>query len=242
MSDPDMVTTGEDIEVFVSHSTAEREIADNIVSRLEAAGHGCWLAHRDASPGDDWAASIVSAIADSRLVVLIYSASANRSQQVLREMERAVSSNRPIIPLIIEEAPMSKAMEYFLGAAHWINVSGAEQEKAVTAAVATIERLLGRTDNLLPAPIRPVMSLTLQAMYGAVTLAGVVFAVSIYRFFFNSLSETALVAMSALWVPTIVFGVYGLVWGREAVIKSLIAAAISGAALVVFITLVWPLL
>ena len=43
-------------------------------------------------------------------MVLVFSASANDSPQVMREVERAVSKGIPIIPLRIEDVPPSKSM------------------------------------------------------------------------------------------------------------------------------------
>jgi hypothetical protein len=72
-------------------------------------------------PGSDWGAAIIDAIEQSRVMVLIYSGHANASQQVLREIERAVSKAVPIIPFRIEAVPPSKNMEYFLSTSHWMD-------------------------------------------------------------------------------------------------------------------------
>ena len=65
--------------VFVSHSSHDREIADGVVDYLESSGLECWIASRDIAPGADWAESIYNAIADSGVMVLLFSGNANDS-------------------------------------------------------------------------------------------------------------------------------------------------------------------
>src|SRR5258708_1278882 len=92
-------------DVFVSYSSKDKYAADAVVATLEGAGIRCWIAPRDVQPGAEWSASIVEAIARSRAMVLIYSQHANTSQQVMREVERAVSKGIALIPLRLESAP-----------------------------------------------------------------------------------------------------------------------------------------
>jgi hypothetical protein len=71
--------------------------------------------------GGEYGAAIVDAIDRCRVMVLIFSASANTSGQIHREIERAVSKGVPIVPLRIEQVLPTKSMEYFLGAIHWLD-------------------------------------------------------------------------------------------------------------------------
>ncbi|MEZ4588079.1 MAG: toll/interleukin-1 receptor domain-containing protein [Gemmatimonadales bacterium] len=71
-----------------------------------------WIApKRDLTPGLDWSGQIVEALEQSAVVVLVYSAHANGSHQVKREIERGVSLGLPLIPMRIDDAPMSKVLE-----------------------------------------------------------------------------------------------------------------------------------
>src|SRR5436190_1606566 len=69
-------------DVFVSHSAKDKTVSDALVARLEAEGIRCWVAPRDVVPGADWGESIIDAIESSRIMVLIFSASANGSPQI----------------------------------------------------------------------------------------------------------------------------------------------------------------
>ena len=64
-------------DVFVSHSVKDKAVAEKIVARLEAESIRCWVAPRDVVPGADWGESIIDAIGSSRIMILIFSRSAN---------------------------------------------------------------------------------------------------------------------------------------------------------------------
>src|SRR5436190_423576 len=76
--------------------------AGRVRAYLEGRGLPCWMAPRDVPPGANWGEAIVDAIGRSRAMVLLFSAHADRSAQVLREVERAVSKGVPVVPLRIE--------------------------------------------------------------------------------------------------------------------------------------------
>ena len=57
----------------------------------------------------------------SCLILLILSNNSNTSPHVLREVERAVSKNIPIIVYRIEDVILTKSMEYFLMTHQWVN-------------------------------------------------------------------------------------------------------------------------
>ncbi len=78
-------------DVFLCHSVTDKAVAEAIVARLEADSVTCWVAPRDVVPGADWGESIINAIESSRIMILIFSQSANASSQIKREVERAVN-------------------------------------------------------------------------------------------------------------------------------------------------------
>jgi TIR domain len=108
-------------DLFVSYSQPDRDAAFALVQRLEARGNSIWIAPRDVSPAADWAAEIIDAISSARLMVLVFSGSSNDSDQVRREVERAVHKQLPILPFRIEDVLPSKSLEYFLSAQHWMD-------------------------------------------------------------------------------------------------------------------------
>jgi hypothetical protein len=108
-------------DVFVSYSQPDQDCAFVLVQHLEARGISVWIAPRDVSPASDWAAEIIDAISDARLMLLVFSGNSNDSDQVRREVERAVHKHLRILPFRIENVLPSKSLEYFLSAQHWMD-------------------------------------------------------------------------------------------------------------------------
>ena len=102
-------------DTFISYASKDKPAADATCAVLERAGIRCWIAPRDIKPGGEYGAAIIEAIDQCRVMVLIFSSSANGSRQVHREIERAVSKGVPIIPIRIEEVPPTRSMEYSIG-------------------------------------------------------------------------------------------------------------------------------
>ena len=108
-------------DVFVSYSHKDKAVADAAVAHLESRGIRCWYAPRDIAPGADWAASIIEAIESSRVMVLVFTDSANASQQVLREVNSAVSAGVVIIPFRLTRSNPTGSMQYYLATVHWLD-------------------------------------------------------------------------------------------------------------------------
>lgn len=108
-------------DVLISYSLKDKTAADAMCATLENEGIRCWIAPRDILPGTSYAKAIIDAINKTRIVVLLFSSHSNRSQQVMREVERAVSKGLPIIPFRIEDTPLSEDMEYFISSSHWLD-------------------------------------------------------------------------------------------------------------------------
>jgi hypothetical protein len=108
-------------DVFVSYSSDDKPTADAVCATLESKGIRCWMAPRDVLPGVDWGGAIIDAINASHVMVLVYSAKANNSPQIKREVERAVNRGLPVIAFRIEDVPMSTTLEYFMSTPHWLD-------------------------------------------------------------------------------------------------------------------------
>jgi hypothetical protein len=107
--------------VFISYSAHDREVGDAVCAVLEAAGVECWIAPRDILPGASWGEAIIEGINHSRLMVVVFSGRSNESNQVVREVERAVHRGMPIVVLRIEDLNPTGALEYFLSTHHWLD-------------------------------------------------------------------------------------------------------------------------
>lgn len=109
--------------VFISHSSADKAIGEEVCRFLEENGISCWIAPRDVTPGKNYGAAIVDAIDECSVFVLILSHDSNKSGQVAREVERAASNNDVIIPFRVEDVQPSRNLEFYVSAAHWLDAS-----------------------------------------------------------------------------------------------------------------------
>ena len=130
-------------QVFISYSNKDKIIADALCHRLEENGIRCWIAPRDIAAGDSWAESIANAIPASGALVLIFSASANKSKQVVREVELAINNDIVLIPLRIEDVTPTGSMSYYLATMHWIDAVDRKMESKFGIISERIISLLG---------------------------------------------------------------------------------------------------
>ena len=142
------------LDTFISYSSPDKTAADAACAVLERAGIRCWIAPRDIRPGQEYGHAIIEAIDQCRVMVLIFSANANDSRQIHREIERAVSKGVPIIPLRIEEVVPTRSMEYFLGAIHWLDALTPPLEKHLQQLAEAVKALLQIDVAGLAAPLR----------------------------------------------------------------------------------------
>ncbi|MGN1392816.1 MAG: toll/interleukin-1 receptor domain-containing protein [Succinivibrionaceae bacterium] len=108
-------------DVFISHSSSDARVARTICDYLEKHRNTCWIAPRNIYIGTDYAEQIIKGLESSKVLLIILSEMANKSEQVLREVERATSKKLPIIVFAIEPIKqLSKSLEYFLTHRQWI--------------------------------------------------------------------------------------------------------------------------
>ena len=129
-------------DVFLSHSEKDKAVADAIVARLEAESVTCWVAPRDVVPGADWGESIINAIESSRIMILIFSRSANVSPQIKREVERAVNKGVYIIPFRVDDIPPGRSLEYFISTAQWMDAFSPPLERHLDNLAKTVKSVI----------------------------------------------------------------------------------------------------
>jgi len=107
-------------DVFISYTIADKAAADAVCHRLEEAGIRCWIAPRDVGFGD-WGASIVEAIGQAKLFVMILSGAANASPNVLDEVVTALDAGAIVIPFRIEDIRPTGALRLRLSRLNWLD-------------------------------------------------------------------------------------------------------------------------
>ena len=129
-------------DVFISHSSKDKAIADAICAILESNQIRCWVAPRDIHPGTSWSEAIIEGLDQCKLVVVVFNSNSNQSDFVAREVERAASKGLPIIPFRTEEVLPSKGIELFVSGAHWLDAMTPPIESHIGKLVDVVSRFL----------------------------------------------------------------------------------------------------
>ena len=138
-------------DIFVSYCTkSDRDAAYELVRYIESRGIECWIAPRDVQGGMEWAAEIVNAITVAKVMVLIFSPSANSSPQVRREVMLAAHRGVRVVPFRIEDITPAASLEYFLGGQQWLDAFPPPLEPHYARLVVCLNTLLATPTNPLP--------------------------------------------------------------------------------------------
>ncbi|MEY3480199.1 MAG: hypothetical protein RIQ71_974, partial [Verrucomicrobiota bacterium] len=129
--------------VFISHSSEDAAVAEKVCRALESAGLATWICSRDIQPGQTWAGAISDALERSSAVVLLFTANANRSDHVLREVDSAVKQRIPILPVRLDDASLSKDIKYYTNVAHWIAATDGRIEPHLAKITDSCRNILG---------------------------------------------------------------------------------------------------
>ena len=167
-------------DVFISYSSKDKTVADAVCATLESRKIRCWIAPRDVPPGKPYAASLVNAISESRVFVLVLSEGSNQSSHVLREVGEAVDNGIPILPLRIENVEPSQEMRYYIKSIHWLDAMTPPLEKHLETLSESVQALLSVGDNqsaaiVEPQPEQPMPKTRLfpKWVFAAIILAGI---------------------------------------------------------------------
>ena len=144
------------IDVFLSYEHNMKSVVDRICSVLENDNIRCWYAPRDVI--GDYATSIVNAIDEASIFVVVLNNAASKSVHVLNEVEMAYKrivdkeDALTILPFKLDKDDLSRAMEYYIKRLHWIDASAQGIDKAILELKNKIVTIL-RPDSIPKAPV-----------------------------------------------------------------------------------------
>ena len=116
-------------KIFVSYSTKDTDLANEIVNYLESNGFPCWIAPRDITSGMDYTDLLNSALTNCHTLLLIVSSHSAKSQWVKKEVTTAVSLNKNIIPFLISPTEIKGGLLFMLNNLQWIDATKKPQNK-----------------------------------------------------------------------------------------------------------------
>ena len=136
-------------EVFISYKSFESELGNNdeaianeLCEYLEHAGITCWIAPRDIDLGvKGYARSIMDAIEECKVFLLVFSRHANESEYVASEVDAAFAAKKDIIPFSLDNTVPNKELKFYLGRKQWVYAQDGYRDKFPELIAALSKRL-----------------------------------------------------------------------------------------------------
>ena len=100
--------------VFISYSSKDYDSAYAVKMMLQQNGIDCWMAPESISMGDDYSNAIPQAIETCELFLLILSAHSQKSNWVPKELDRAITFKKTIIPFQIDSEALTTSFNFML--------------------------------------------------------------------------------------------------------------------------------
>ena len=127
--------------IFISYSSKDQDIAETICKALESRGNSCWISCRDVAPGENFQEAIVRALRGAKVMLLVFTANANNSDEIKKELVLAGRHQVTVVPVRVEDVVPNDAFSYEFATRQWVDLyKNWEQE---------IELLSSRLEHLL---------------------------------------------------------------------------------------------
>jgi hypothetical protein len=130
-----------DPRIFITYSSKDQKVARTICTALESRGLACWISSRNVKPGQNYQEQIVRAIRGARVMALVFTANANNSNEIKKELALASQNNLVIIPVRIEDVAPNEAFAYEFATRQWIDLFE-DWEKSMAELVELIAAIL----------------------------------------------------------------------------------------------------
>lgn len=111
------------MSIFLSYSRRDSELANRLYQDLQARGLQVWMDRDAIQAGTLWRTSIVDGIRNCRVFLLVVSTASQQSSNVAKEVSLAESNGKPILPLKIDDAPISPDFSYSLAGIQFVDMS-----------------------------------------------------------------------------------------------------------------------
>lgn len=100
--------------VFISYSSKDSKIVDELVAMLQEAGISYWKAPEMIPAGSNYAREIPRAIAECQVFLLVISPYSQESIWVEKEIDCAINDRKTIVPLKLTEDDLSDMFRFYL--------------------------------------------------------------------------------------------------------------------------------
>jgi hypothetical protein len=109
-------------DIFVSFASKDVRVAMTLCGALENRGFTCWISARDIEPGANFQSAIVRALRQAKIMLLVFTANSNTSEEMTKELALASQNKMIVIPLRVEDVTPNDAFAYEFATRQWIDV------------------------------------------------------------------------------------------------------------------------
>jgi len=129
-------------EVFVSYSRNDKDRVLELSGKLRAAGVSLWLDTSGIDAATLWGEQIVNALESAKVLLLMLSESAVRSDNVAKEVMLVSERKGHILPVHLEPTPIPSSLKYQLaGIQHVEYFDPAQADESLKAILRALERI-----------------------------------------------------------------------------------------------------
>ena len=129
-------------EVFISYSRKDKDIADYVSEVLKENGIRYWIDKEGIYSSSNYKELIVDAIEVAKAVIFFGSAISTSPINVIRAIGYAANTNKPCLPLILDEAPYAKSIRLDISDIDQIDFKNpvASSKKLITSLMYVLNR------------------------------------------------------------------------------------------------------
>jgi hypothetical protein len=98
-------------QIFISYSSKDQDIADELFRQFKQSGHPVWLNTDSIPKGDHWYDEMVKGLGETDLLILVISEDAIASKWVTEEWKTFLKMGKRIIPLLHKECKVPPAIK-----------------------------------------------------------------------------------------------------------------------------------
>lgn len=136
-------------DIFISFSFKDQITTEYISNTLTNKYHiSCWMCTRELVGGEHFKESIVGAIKNASLVLMIQSENSLSSREVPKEVALALDNKKPIIPFVLDDAELYGDLEYDLIGIQRVDARKPTLDERIEELASQIYSMLGKkSDN-----------------------------------------------------------------------------------------------
>ena len=118
--------SGKEPFIFVSYSHADTGAVEKIIAGLKRKMCRVWY-DEGLTPGESWNDDIAQHIKDCDCFIVVLSPFSVESKYVKAEINYAISKDKKVIPVLLEDFELSAGIEMMLGAYQFLNLCGKDE-------------------------------------------------------------------------------------------------------------------